>query len=202
MVAVKYFPENTYFPKMLISGKGKYFSVFGCILKNFPENIFWCLEKKKENTNPSKIPSTIAIWDRDLAGAISRSTARARASDRDRRRDLAPSRDRAVDRDQRHDLATRRSRDLAVASSRRVNREIMSLIARSRRRDRNLESRSLMIFFLGLCFPSSFLNTRKYFPENFLKCNQTQRNIFLFWKLAFLENMYFPENVLRQPNTA
>ena len=93
MVAVKYFPENTYFPKMLISGKGKYFSVFGCILKNFPENIFWCLEKKKENTNPSKIPSTIAIsrstaqacdgarsrsiWDRDrseiaIDGAISR----------------------------------------------------------------------------------------------------------------------------------
>ena len=25
--------------------------VFGCIAKNFPENIFWCLEKKKENTN-------------------------------------------------------------------------------------------------------------------------------------------------------
>ena len=25
--------------------------VFGCISKNFPENIFWCLEKKKENKN-------------------------------------------------------------------------------------------------------------------------------------------------------
>ena len=25
--------------------------VFGCIAKNFPENVFWCLEKKKENTN-------------------------------------------------------------------------------------------------------------------------------------------------------
>ena len=36
------------------SGKGKYFHVFGCISKNFPENIFWCLEKKKENTNPEK----------------------------------------------------------------------------------------------------------------------------------------------------
>ena len=72
LVAVKCFPENTYFPEMLISGKGKYFSVFGCISKNFPENIFWCLEKKNENTNPRKIPSTIAIWDRDLAGASSR----------------------------------------------------------------------------------------------------------------------------------
>ena len=28
--------------------------VFGCISKNFPENIFWCMEKKKENTNPEK----------------------------------------------------------------------------------------------------------------------------------------------------
>ena len=51
LVAVKCFPENTYFLEMLISEKGKYFHVFGCISKNFPENIFWCLEKKKENTN-------------------------------------------------------------------------------------------------------------------------------------------------------
>ena len=50
--------------------------------------------------------------------------------------------------------------------------------------------------FLDLCYPSSFPNTRKYFPENFLKCNQTHGNIFLFRKLAFLENMYFSENVL------
>ena len=54
LVAVKRFPENTYFPEMLISRKGKYFHVFGCISKNFPENIFWCLEKNKENTNPEK----------------------------------------------------------------------------------------------------------------------------------------------------
>ena len=25
--------------------------MFGCISKKFSENIFWCLEKKKENTN-------------------------------------------------------------------------------------------------------------------------------------------------------
>ena len=30
------------------------FHVFGCISKKFLENIFWCLEKKKENTNPEK----------------------------------------------------------------------------------------------------------------------------------------------------
>ena len=61
---------------MLISRKGKYFHVFGCISKNFSKNIFWCLEKKKEKTNPRKISSTIAIRDRDLADPISRSTRR------------------------------------------------------------------------------------------------------------------------------
>ena len=54
LVAVKHFLENTYFPEMLISGKRKCFHVFGCISKNFPEKIFWCLEKKKENLNPEK----------------------------------------------------------------------------------------------------------------------------------------------------
>ena len=29
-------------------------AVFGCISKNFLEKIFWCLEKKKENTNSEK----------------------------------------------------------------------------------------------------------------------------------------------------
>ena len=93
---------------MLISGKGKYFSVFGCISKNFPENIFWCLEKKKENTNPRKISSTIAIsqstarvhasaisrsiWDRDLASSIA-------IWNCDLRRELATARDRAIDRE-------------------------------------------------------------------------------------------------------
>ena len=61
LVAVKRFPENTYFPKMLISGKGKYFHVFGCILKNFPKNIFWCLvfgkeEGKHKSENKSHNP--------------------------------------------------------------------------------------------------------------------------------------------------
>ena len=36
--------------------------------------------------------------------------------------------------------------------------------------------------FLGLSFPSSFPNTRKYFSEIFLKCNQTHENIFLSGK--------------------
>ena len=96
LVAVKRFPKNTYFPEMLISRKGKYFSVFGCISKNFPENIFWCLEKKKENTNPRKISSTIAISPaRSREGEIAIDTSRDRAVDRD----LGRRRDRAVDRE-------------------------------------------------------------------------------------------------------
>ena len=80
---------------MLIFGKGKCFHLFGCISKNFPENIFWCLEKKKENTNlekhkpqPKKKSSTMAIRDHDLAGAISW------RQDRDQRCDLETVRSR------------------------------------------------------------------------------------------------------------
>ena len=89
---------------MLISRKGKCFHVFGCISKNFPENIFWCLEKKKENTNlekhkpqPRKKSSTTTNpVRRDLAKAISQSTVRSLSSrDRDRRHDLAKRRSRS-----------------------------------------------------------------------------------------------------------
>ena len=117
-------------------------------------------------------------------GAISRRREIVIASSRLRSRLTA--RDRAVTRSQ-----SQIDREITPARARAVDREIAPT-----------RSRSLMIFFLGLCFPSSFPNTKKYFPENFLKCNQTQRKIFLFRKLAFPKNMYFPENVLRQPNTA
>ena len=43
-------------------------------------------------------------------------------------------------------------------------------------------------------------NTGIDFLENNFWDSQTAENIFLFWKLAFLENMYFPENNLQQPN--
>ena len=78
--------------------------VFGCISKNFPENIFWCLEKKKENTNPEKHKpqprkkSSTTTGDHDRrrdCDPRSRSTERSRSreegeiaitiSDRDRR---------------------------------------------------------------------------------------------------------------------
>ena len=43
-------------------------------------------------------------------------------------------------------------------------------------------------------------NTGNDFPENDFQNSQIAENIFLFRKLAFPENMYFPEIVLRQPN--
>ena len=43
MVAGNRFPENTYFPEMLISGKGKCIWVFGCLGNRFTENQFRCL---------------------------------------------------------------------------------------------------------------------------------------------------------------
>ena len=101
LVAVKCFPENTYFSEMLIFGKEKCFHVFGCISKNFPKNISLCLEKKKENTNQKtqshnsgkKIindHNTRSRSRRDRDGARSRSTAR----DRDHGIAMAPDRDR------------------------------------------------------------------------------------------------------------
>ena len=38
--------------------------------------------------------------------------------------------------------------------------------------------------FSYLCFPSSFPNIRKYFPENFLKCNQTPWKHFPFLEIS------------------
>ena len=58
--------------------------VFGCISKNFPENIFQCLEKKKENTNSEKTQATTQIAPSDDC-----------ARDRDRRCDLAKRRRRS-----------------------------------------------------------------------------------------------------------
>ena len=88
LVAVKRFSENTYFPEMLISGKGKYFSVFGCISKNF---LVFGKEKGKHK------PKKNTINERDL-----------RSRSRDQRRELATARDR-----DRSEIATSRRRDLA-----------------------------------------------------------------------------------------
>ena len=154
LVAVKRFPENTYFSEMLIFGKGKYFHVFGCISKNFPENIFWCLEKKKENTNPEKYKpqprknsNTVQILPLgSLAFARSRLTDLPLGS-RDLPRQiflsdlsLVRSREgeiaingaisRRRDRDQWRDLATARSRSSLLLSRARTRSLSLSLIFR------------------------------------------------------------------------
>ena len=106
LVRVKAFPENIPFSENAIFRKGKCFHVFGCISKNFPKNIFWCLEKKKENTNPEKHkpqPRKKIINDRCSTGFDSAVL-----------RELQ-SNDRVVDRDPR--LRSLRDRDLGSRSS-------------------------------------------------------------------------------------
>ena len=126
LVAVKRFSENTYFSKMLISGKRKCFHVFGCISKNFLENIFWCLEKKKENTNQktqSHNPGKKIINDHNTRSRSRR--------DRDRRCAIAM----APDRDRRRAIAlTERSRfEIAMAPDRDRQRAIaIAITERSR----------------------------------------------------------------------
>ena len=125
---------------MLISGKGKYFYVFGCFSKNFPENIFWCLEKKKEKTNPRKISSTIVIRDRDLAGTISRSTARARDGAISVEGEIAINCaiSQRWDCDQRFARSRRWSWSRSKARSRSTARSCDSARSRRRSRDRDL----------------------------------------------------------------
>ena len=188
---------------------------FGC--KSLPEMLFrkWgCLVgpensifRKLKSVDPKKMPLTTEIslhFYFPFKAFPENERERERESARVRERRSVERRDRAIDRN----LAVARSRSTAREEdprSRSTLRKIAPSIAIS---DRDRLS-SLMIFFLGcgLCFSRFvfsffFSKHQKYFPENFLKCNQTQRNIFLFRKLAFPENMYFLENILRQPNTA
>ena len=120
LVAVKRFPENTYFPEMLISGKGKcfhgvwlhfkkfsgkYFLVFGKEERKHKSRKTQATTQKKiindNKSSPTTAPS-IAIRDRDLE-----------SSSLTYIRDLAidASRDRAVNRD----LDPMRSREGEIA---------------------------------------------------------------------------------------
>ena len=74
---------------MLISGKEKCFHVFGCISKNFPKNIFWCLEKKKENTKPQPRKKNHQRSQHKIAITARSRSEIAMAPDRDRRRAIA-----------------------------------------------------------------------------------------------------------------
>ena len=109
MVAVKRFPENTYFPEMLISGKGKFFSVFGCISKIFPK-IFSGVWKRRRKTQTQEKYHQRSRDRADLAINSASS----------RRRDLTidlrlRSRDGAISRRQSRSEARARDHDLATA---------------------------------------------------------------------------------------
>ena len=74
------------FEKYSIFRKGKYFHVFGYISKNFLKNIFWCLEKKKEKTNPEEgWRDRTAIVEIAIDGTIAPLTDRPRRRSRSRR---------------------------------------------------------------------------------------------------------------------
>ena len=221
-------PENSIFRKMKsVDPKNVPLTTemllhFHFTFKGFPEN-----ERERERARARRRSSGIAS---SSSSPRSRSTARSRRRSRSREEgEIAIRRDRDLgslraviaisDRDR---AVIAIAIQIAIAPSIAMkdrDRAVSAVIAIS---DRDLGSRWRVcrtenisgikdFFFLGcglwlvfsdLCFPSSFPNTRKYFSENFLKCNQTHGNIFLFRKLAFSKNMYFLENVLQQPNTA
>ena len=160
------------------------FRKWGCLVG--PENSIF---RKLKSVDPKKMPLTTEIslhfyFPFKAFPENERERERERESARVRERRSVERRDRAIDRN----LAVARSRSTAReedSRSRSTLREIAPSIAISqRRRDRDRavdrdRLSSLMIFFwvgacvfLDLCCPSSFPNTRKYFPENFLKCNQ------------------------------
>ena len=118
-------------------------------------------EKRRTRSRRSEIVPLIAISpSRDSARSRSRSTAR---EEDPRSRDLVCRRERKI-----------RDRDRRFARSRRRSQSRIAIDGAVVR----LDLSALLIFFwvvacvfLDLCFPSSFPNTRKYFSENFLKCN-------------------------------
>ena len=135
---------------MLISEKGKCFYVFGCISKNFPENIFWCLEKKKENTNPENTSHNPEKNHQRSRSEIAILSARSR--------DGAIAINVAISR--RHDLEFARSRSrvrkikpsIAILIRRRF---LISLVCSF--------SRSCVVFSVFSLPLSAFCETRKWF---------------------------------------
>ena len=170
---------------------------------------------------------TLLFSLQSISGKWERERERERVRARERRRSSPGSRAPAPVRDRELQLQSEIAIDGEIAPSiaisrrrrdcdRAVDRDLGSW-SRRERRDRDLGSRSrrgrrtanisgiddfffsgLWLVFSVLCFPSSFPNTRKYFPENILKCNQTHGNILLFRK-TFYSNQTQPK-VLTHPH--
>ena len=115
LVRVKAFPENIPFSGNAIFRKGKCFYVFGCISKNFPKNIFWCLENATRKKTKLEKQTQHPDW-------CSRST----GFDGDRRCSTAWS----VDRDRREVEIT-----IGSAISRSVDRDLAKHCADHDRRE-------------------------------------------------------------------
>ena len=156
--------------------------VFGCISKNFPKNIFWCLEKKKENINPEKHKPQ----PRKKSSTTTLNSVRRPRSEIaiDGAIAISPSsRDCAVD------------RDLGSRSTARSSDGVQCR--------RWWFFPGLWLLFFWICvFLLLFHTPENIFRKIFWNATKYHGNIFLFRKLAFPENMYFPENVLQQLNTA
>ena len=108
---------------------------------------------------------------------------------------IAPDRDRTGSRNQ---IEIAIAPDLVTRSRSRLHRIENVVYAISRRLRSRLHEIAIdgavwvvACVFLNLCFPSSFPNTRKYFPENFLKCNQTPWKHFPFPKISISEKYVF-----------
>ena len=119
---------------------------------------------------------SIAIWDRELAfapiaiGAVLREIA------------IDASRDRAVDRHRRF----ARSRSMARSSY-----WSLRSTAPSNPVERWASIWVLCLFFWFCLLPCSIFQTRKYFSENFLKYNQTHKNIFLSGKWNIFQKCFY-----------
>ena len=177
--------------------------------------------------SPTNIPVAV---DRDLAIARSCRWSRSRLReiapdrDRDRRRDLTKRRSRDLvcrrerkirDRDRRFARSRRRSRsreegEITIAPSIAISPSQDRAVDRNRRRGHrtgfvvvdDFFSGLWLVFFWICVFLLLFQTPENIFRKFFWNATKHHGNIFLFRKLAFPENMYFPENVLQQPNTA
>ena len=137
-------------------------------------------ERERESARERRRPSSNQSDDRwRIPSSSPRRSHELQSEDRNPRswstlREIAISR--SVDRD----LAFARSRRLEIAPSIAIDNVVVGLeLAKHRAVEPSRASIVDDFFFLGLSFPSSFPNTRKYFPKNFLKCNQAHENIFL-----------------------
>ena len=186
-----YFPEiEIRWPKKKAFDHGNHFTLLFSLQSIFGK---WERERERERARNRDLqsaisPSLIAISSPRCRWSRSRLREIASDRDRDRRRDLAkiaisPSRDCAVD------------RDLGSWSTARSSDGVQCR--------RWWFFPGLWLVFFWICvFLLLFQTPENIFRKIFWNATKHHGNIFLFRKLAFPKNMYFPENVFQQPNTA